>query len=76
MRFRGREMGYVNKGEETMLEFSKMVAEFGNIEKKPVLEGRNMSMTIAPKTAKEKEKAAKAAKEAAKAAEKATQVEQ
>ncbi len=76
MRFRGREMGYVSKGEETMLEFSKMVAEFGNIEKKPVLEGRNMSMTIAPKTAKEKEKAAKAAKEAAKAAEKATQVEQ
>ena len=33
-----------------------------------------MSMTIAPKSAKEKEKAAKAAKEAAKAA--ATQVEQ
>ncbi len=76
MRFRGREMGYVHKGEETMLEFSKKLAEFGNIEKKPVLEGRNMSMTIAPKTAKEKEKAAKAAKEAAKAAEKATQVEQ
>ena len=76
MRFRGREMGYTDKGAETMLAFAEMVSEMGNIEKKPVLEGRNMSMTIAPKTAKEKEKAAKAAKEAAKAAEEATQVDQ
>lgn len=76
MRFRGREMGYTAKGEETMLEFAKMVSEFGNVEKKPVLEGRNMSMTIAPKTAKEKEKAAKAAKEAEKAAKEAAQAEQ
>jgi len=75
MRFRGREMGYTAKGEETMLAFSKLVENAGTVEKKPILEGRNMSMTIAPKSAKEKEKAAKAAKEAAKASE-ATQVEQ
>jgi len=62
MRFRGREMGYAAKGEESMLKFAELVSEYGNIEKKPVLEGRNMSMTITPKTAKEKEKAAKAAK--------------
>ena len=41
-----------------------------------VLEGRNMSMVLAPMTAKDKEKAAKAAKEAAKAAESTAQVEQ
>ncbi len=64
MRFRGREMGYVDKGRETMLSFVDMVKEYGNIEKKPVLEGRNMSMTIAPKTEKEKEKEAKAARKA------------
>ncbi len=69
MRFRGREMGYTSKGQETMEAFAKMVSEFGKVEKKPVLEGRNMSMTMAPKTAKEREKEAKAAKEAAKAAE-------
>jgi len=67
MRFRGREMGYTAKGEQTMLAFAGMVAESGSVEKKPLLEGRNMSMVLAPKTAKEKEKAAKAAKEAEKA---------
>ena len=71
MRFRGREMGYVNKGRETMLEFVAMVKDYGNIEKQPVLEGRNMSMVIAPKSEKEKQKAAKAAKEAARKAEEA-----
>ena len=67
MRFRGREMGYVDKGKETMLEFCKRAAELGTIEKAPVLEGRNLSVTIAPKSEKEKQKAAKAAKEAEKA---------
>ena len=65
MRFRGREMGYVEKGKETMLKFCERVAEFGNIEKKPVLEGRNMSMVIAPKSEKEKAAKAKAEKAAA-----------
>ena len=71
MRFRGREMGYVDKGRETMLKFCEKLSEVGTIEKQPVLEGRNMSMVIAPKSEKEKEKAAKAAREAAKAAERA-----
>ena len=73
MRFRGREMGYVNKGRETMLAFVDMVKEYGNIEKQPVLEGRNMSMVVAPKSEKEKQKAAKAAREAAKKAAEAAQ---
>ena len=69
MRFRGREMGYVDKGKENMLKFFDVVKENGHIEKNPLLEGRNMTMVIAPKTEKEKEKEAKAAKKAAQAAE-------
>ena len=65
MRFRGREMGYVKKGEETMLNFAGLFAELGNLERAPKLEGRNMSMTIAPKSEREKEKIAKAKKQAA-----------
>ena len=55
-------MGYVNKGRETMLGFYERLKSEGNIEKQPVLEGRNMSMVIAPKSEKEKEKEAKAAR--------------
>lgn len=64
MRFRGREMGYVEKGKETMLKFCSMVANDGTIEKEPKLEGRNLSVTVAPKSEKEKQKAEKAAKAA------------
>ena len=65
IRFRGREMGYVKKGEETMLNFAGLFSELGNLERAPKLEGRNMSMTIAPKSEREKEKIAKAKKQAA-----------
>ncbi|MBR0131081.1 MAG: translation initiation factor IF-3 [Firmicutes bacterium] len=71
MRFRGREMGYANKGKETMLSFYEMIRDLGNIEKQPVLEGRNMSMVVAPKSEKDKQKEAKAARLAAEAAKKA-----
>lgn len=70
MRFRGREMGHVNQGRETMLAFARLFSELGNMEKDPKLEGRNMSMIIAPKSEREREKMAKAkklAQEAAKA---------
>ena len=76
MRLRGREMGYVDTGKASMIKFGEMLAEYGNVEKNPILEGRNMSMTIAPKSEKEKEKAAKAARLAAKAAEEAAQAAQ
>ncbi len=65
MRFRGREMGHIDQGRQSMLRFCEMLAEEGTMEKNPVLEGRNMSVTIAPKTEKEREKAAKAARKAA-----------
>ena len=65
MRFRGREMGYVNKGKETMLSFFSRLSDHGKIEKQPILEGRNMSMVVAPFSEKEKAARAKAAKAAA-----------
>jgi translation initiation factor IF-3 len=49
LRFRGREKDYANKGLEVMQKFSKAVAEFGNIEKKPEFEGRSLIMIMAPK---------------------------
>ena len=56
MRFRGREMGYVSKGRETMLKFCEMIEDVAIIEKSPILEGRNMTMVLAPKTEKDREK--------------------
>ena len=56
MRFRGREMGYVSKGRETMLRFCDIVEDMAIIEKSPILEGRNMSMVLAPKSEKDREK--------------------
>lgn len=49
IRFRGRERGHTATGEQVMLRFAEAVAENGTIEKKPLLEGRNMMMILAPK---------------------------
>lgn len=50
LRFRGREMGYVKLGYEVMGNFSNLISEdIGTIEKKPVLEGKNMIMFLVPK---------------------------
>jgi len=49
LRFRGREMGFVKSGFSIMDKFFAMTEEAGIVEKKPVLEGRNMIMILAPK---------------------------
>jgi translation initiation factor IF-3 len=49
LRFKGREKGYANVGEQVMNTFAEAISEVGVIEKKPLLEGRNMSMILAPK---------------------------
>ena len=49
IRFRGRERGHTSTGEQVMQQFAEVVAEVGQIEKKPLLEGRNMTMILAPK---------------------------
>ncbi len=52
MRFRGRELGYVNSASSILTNFAEMVSEFGTVEKAPKLESRNMYMYIAPKAEK------------------------
>jgi translation initiation factor IF-3 len=49
IRFRGREMHYTSLGEGVLLKFAEAVKEIGVLEKRPRLEGKNMSMIINPK---------------------------
>ena len=48
VRFRGREVSHSEIGEALLLRFADTVKEFGNVEKQPKLEGRNMTMFLAP----------------------------
>ncbi|MBQ1935772.1 MAG: translation initiation factor IF-3 [Clostridia bacterium] len=49
VRFRGREVHHASMAEGLMERFADYVSEVGTVEKKPKLEGRNMTMFIAPK---------------------------
>lgn len=49
VRFRGREVNYTSLGQEILEKFAEAVNEVGVVERKPKLEGRNMSMVINPK---------------------------
>jgi translation initiation factor IF-3 len=51
VRFRGREADYSHFGQELLKRFSEGLAEVCIIEKEAKLEGRNMSMFLAPKKA-------------------------
>ncbi|MBQ9783110.1 MAG: translation initiation factor IF-3 [Clostridia bacterium] len=48
MRFKGREMSHVSIGQEIMQKFRETCSEVGSVDKAPVLDGRIMSMVIAP----------------------------
>ena len=50
--FRGREMTYTSQGKELLQKIFAQVQELGAIEQEPYLEGRYMSMIIAPKSLK------------------------
>ena len=52
VRFRGRELNYVKLGETTLNRFSEALADVANVEKKPVLEGKNMFVILSKKTEK------------------------
>ena len=52
MRFKGREMSHIDIGREVLEKFEAACAEFGTVDKKPVLDGRFMSMVISPVKAK------------------------
>lgn len=49
VKFRGREMNYTALGQQVLEKFAEAIEEFGIVEKKPKLEGRNMIMIINPK---------------------------
>ena len=48
MRFRGREMCHMPMGKEVMARFCETVADVGVTDKPPVLDGRIISMVLAP----------------------------
>lgn len=49
--FSGREMQYTSRGFDLMAEIEKKLEEVGTVEKKPSLDGRFMTMFLAPKKA-------------------------
>ena len=54
VRFKGREMSHMELGQEVILKFQEACSEFGVAEKKPVLDGRYMSIILAPVKADKK----------------------
>ena len=52
LRFRGRELGHTQLGREVIDKFAELCSEFSTVEKKPVMEGRTMSMVLAPRSEK------------------------
>jgi len=48
VRFRGRELNYVKMGEEVLNKFIEDLSEVSILEKKPLLEGKNMFIILAP----------------------------
>ena len=52
LRFRGREKDYKDKGMAVMQTFAQVVSEVGVVEKKPLFEGRSLTMVLGPKSDK------------------------
>jgi len=52
--FRGRTIIYKNRGKELLEKLAEDLEEFGKVEKEPTMEGRRMTMIIAPKKSKKK----------------------
>lgn len=54
IRFRGREMTYPEQGYEVMEDFADACAALGKVDRRPIMEGRHMTMYLAPLSEKEK----------------------
>ena len=52
VRFRGREMAHTDIGEQLLLRFADGCSENANLDKKPKLDGRHMSIFLSSKAAK------------------------
>lgn len=48
LRFKGREIAHQELGRDMLARFQEAVSEFGTVDKKPVLDGRQLTMFIAP----------------------------
>ena len=46
VRFRGREVSYAKLGENLLNKFAEALSDIANLERKPVLEGRNMFIIL------------------------------
>jgi len=42
LRFRGREMGYLSLGHEVIDKFTKLIEDYGKLDKRPAMEGRSL----------------------------------
>lgn len=49
IRFKGREMAHTEIGEDVMKRFAESLKDYADIESNPKLEGRTMTMMLAPK---------------------------
>ena len=49
VRFRGRELNYVKLGEQVLNKFAEELSEEATLEKKPLLEGKNMFILLSSK---------------------------
>ena len=52
IRFRGRQIAHQDIGMQIMQDFASRIAEYGTVERRPLLEGRHLIMVIAPKAEK------------------------
>lgn len=48
IRFKGREMAHTNLGKDVLIKFAQTVEDIATIEQKPKLDGRFMTMILAP----------------------------
>ena len=48
VRFKGREMRHTELGMDIVMRFAEAASEYAQIDKKPVLEGRNLTLFLAP----------------------------
>ena len=53
LKFKGREVRFIEKGKETILKFVSMLEE-GQIDKEPKLEGKFLNVIVLPKDSKNK----------------------
>ena len=58
VQFRGREIAHVDLGQKLLMRFARDLAQYGQIEGQPRLEGRMFHIIISPAKAKDREKKA------------------